>query len=353
MSTNKKVRVVHYVNQFFAGVGGEEKGDHPLTFKEGPVGPGLLLQRLLGAEGEVVGTLFCGDNAYAADPAAEAAALKHIERLAPDLLVAGPAFNAGRYGLACASLCLAVKTGGKTAVVTGMYPENPGISACRRHVHIVPTGDSAGGMGEALPRMARLGLKLARGEKLGPAQEEGYLPRGVRYNGFAEVPAAQRAVDLVLKKVRGEPFASEFTFLGFDRVSPPAPLKGLKGRRIAVVTEAGMVPPGNPDRIPGSRASATHWNKYSFGGLEELPKGSFISIHGGYNTLFVNEDPDRMLALDALKQLEREGVFDKLHGEFLSTCGNGGPVHVMKQVGQAMAKEVRAAGVEGVVLPAT
>ncbi|MBI3024868.1 MAG: glycine/betaine/sarcosine/D-proline family reductase selenoprotein B, partial [Candidatus Tectomicrobia bacterium] len=293
MSTNKKVRVVHYVNQFFAGVGGEEKGDHPLTLKEGPVGPGLLLQRLLGAEGEVVGTLSCGDNAYAADPAAEAAALKHIERLAPDLLVAGPAFNAGRYGLACASLCLAVKAGGKTAVVTGMYHENPGVSACRRHVHIVPTGDSAGGMGEALPRMARLGLKLARGEKLGPAQEEGYLPRGVRYNGFAEVPAAQRAVDLVLKKVRREPFASEFTFLGFDRVSPPAPLKGLKGRRIAVVTEAGMVPPGNPDRIPGSRASATHWNKYSLGGLEELPKGSFISIHGGYNNLFVNEDPDR------------------------------------------------------------
>ena len=60
-----------------------------------------------------------------------------------------------------------------------------------------------------------------------------------------------------------------------------------------------------------------------------------------------------MLAVDALKQLEKEGVFDKLHDEILSTCGNGGPVHVMKQVGQAMAKEVRAAGVEGVVLPAT
>ncbi|MEK6712334.1 MAG: glycine/betaine/sarcosine/D-proline family reductase selenoprotein B [Nitrospinota bacterium] len=353
MATNKKIRVVQYLNQFFAGVGGEEKGDHPLTFKEGPVGPGILLQRLLGEEGEVVGTLFCGDNTYATDPSAEAAALAHIGRLAPDLLVAGPAFNAGRYGLACARLCLAARAAGKTAVVTGMHPENPGVAACRRVVHIVPAADTAAGMGEALPRMVRLGLKLARGEKLGPAPEEGYLPRGIRHNGFAEVPAAQRAVDLVLKKVKGEPYASEFTFLGFDRVAPPAPLKGLKGRKIAVATEAGMVPPGNPDRIPGSRASIHHWNKYSFAGREELPKGSFISIHGGFNTVFVNEDPDRMLAVDALRQLEREGVFDKLHDEILSTCGNGGPVHIMKQVGQAMAKEARAAGVEGVVLPAT
>ena len=350
---NKKIRVVHYVNQFFAGIGGEEKGDHPLTYREGPVGPGLLLQRLMGGEGEVVGTLFCGDNAFALNEAeVTAAALEQIGRLSPDLLVAGPAFNAGRYGLACASLCLAVKAEGMT-VVTGMYPENPGVSACRRQVHIVPTGDTAGGMGEAMPRMARLGLKLARGEEIGPAREEGYLPRGVRYNGFTEVPAAQRAVDLVLKKVKGEPYASEFTFLGFDRVAPPAPLKGLKGRKIAVVTEAGVVPPGNPDRIPGSRASASQWNKYSFKGMEKLAKGSFIFIHGGYNTVYVNEDPDRMLAVDALKQLEKEGVFSELHDEILSTCGNGGPVHVMKKVGQAMAREARAAGVEGVVLPAT
>ena len=34
-----KLRVVHYLNQFFAGVGGEEMSDHPVSSRPGPVGP--------------------------------------------------------------------------------------------------------------------------------------------------------------------------------------------------------------------------------------------------------------------------------------------------------------------------
>ena len=34
-------RVVHYLNQFFAGVGSEEQADLPPGRKEGAVGPGL------------------------------------------------------------------------------------------------------------------------------------------------------------------------------------------------------------------------------------------------------------------------------------------------------------------------
>ena len=41
-----KVRVMHYVNQFFAGVGGEDKADVPLDFREGSLGPGNRLQAL-------------------------------------------------------------------------------------------------------------------------------------------------------------------------------------------------------------------------------------------------------------------------------------------------------------------
>ena len=39
----KKVRIVHYINQFFAGIGGEEKGSSPLEHCEGPKGPGVGL----------------------------------------------------------------------------------------------------------------------------------------------------------------------------------------------------------------------------------------------------------------------------------------------------------------------
>ena len=42
-----KIKVVHYINQFFAQIGGEEKADYPAEIRIGEVvGPGLK-QRLL------------------------------------------------------------------------------------------------------------------------------------------------------------------------------------------------------------------------------------------------------------------------------------------------------------------
>jgi glycine reductase len=232
-----------------------------------------------------------------------------------------------------------------------MFPENPGVAICRRHVRIVPTSDTAADMAEAMKRMVPLGLKLAGGDRVGSATEEGYLPRGVRYNEIAEVPSAQRAVDMVLKRIRGEPFVSELILSEYDKVAPPPPIENLRSTKLAIVTESGLVPPGNPDRIAGTRAS--NWNHYSIEGKEELDEGCFIFIHGGYNTVFVNEDPDRMVGLDVLRELEREGIFADLHNEILSTCGNGGSLLVMQKIGQEMAKEVKRAGVTGVILPAT
>ena len=40
-----KIRVVQYINQFFAQIGGEEKADIPAELREGPVGPGLALNQ--------------------------------------------------------------------------------------------------------------------------------------------------------------------------------------------------------------------------------------------------------------------------------------------------------------------
>ena len=96
-------RVVHYLNQFFGGIGGEDKAHVPLEVREGPVGPGRLLQQLLGERGSVVATLVCGDDhAAEREDAAGAAVREALGRVAPDLVLAGPAFDSGRYGLGCA-----------------------------------------------------------------------------------------------------------------------------------------------------------------------------------------------------------------------------------------------------------
>ena len=56
-----KIRVIHYLNQFFAGIGGEEQASIPPQWFDGPRGPGQLLERA--APGiEVVGTVTAGDN---------------------------------------------------------------------------------------------------------------------------------------------------------------------------------------------------------------------------------------------------------------------------------------------------
>ena len=103
------VRVVCYLNQFYAGMGGEEAAGLEPLVRPGAVGPAAKLGELLGEGAEVVGTVVCGDNAYGErTEACRAACLALVKDLRPDLFVAGPAFNAGRYGLACGDLCAAV-----------------------------------------------------------------------------------------------------------------------------------------------------------------------------------------------------------------------------------------------------
>jgi len=46
-------RIVHYINQFYAGIGGEEKADVAPEVREGVAGPGMALKAALGSEAEI------------------------------------------------------------------------------------------------------------------------------------------------------------------------------------------------------------------------------------------------------------------------------------------------------------
>src|SRR5260221_10762402 len=100
------MRIVHYLNQFFGGLGGEVQADAAPLSREGAVGPGIALQRLLGEGATIVGDVIAGDGCFADRPDETAAdVLARIAALAPDVVAAGPAFNAGRYGLARRRVC--------------------------------------------------------------------------------------------------------------------------------------------------------------------------------------------------------------------------------------------------------
>ena len=75
-------------------------------------------------------------------------------------------------------------------------------------------------MRDALPKMVSFALKLAKGEEIGMPDEDNYIERGIRKNYFATERGSKRAVDMLVKKLKGEEFVTEFKMPSFDRVEP-------------------------------------------------------------------------------------------------------------------------------------
>ena len=263
------LKCVHYINQFFAGIGGEEKADYQPELRKGVVGPGAAMNAAFKGEAEIVATVICGDSYFNEnEKTALATVLDMIKSENPDFVVCGPTFNAGRYGVACGTVANAVKEQLNLPVVTGMYEENPGADMFKTKVYIVPTKNNAAGMGEAVKYMAPLALKLAKGEKLGVSSQEHYMPNGIRTNFFDEKPGAERAVDMLIAKLAGKPFTTEYPMPSFDRVEPGPAITDMKHARIALVTSGGIVPKGNPDHIESSNAQK--YGSYCIEGVDTL-----------------------------------------------------------------------------------
>ena len=348
----QSINVLHFLNPFFAGIGGEESNDRGPQVEVGSRGPGRLLDQHLASQGKVVATLICGDNYFMGHESEVAAALAAaVKAHGVDLVIAGPAFSAGRYGLACGWICEFANQQLSLPAVTAMSMENPGTEFRRRKIYILPTGESVKSMPEVMPRLVQFGVKLAHRQALGPAEAEGYLPRGLRYNERVGKTAAERAVDMVLAKVRGAPYQTEIRLEDQERVTPPAPLGPLDQAVIAIVTEMGFLPHGNPDRIASSRNKV--WGRYSIADMNAVSAEQFMYIHGGYNTQDVDQDPNRGVPVDALRDMEREGQIKELIDEVFSTCGNGGALTEMKRIGEEMAREVKRRGATAVIIPAT
>lgn len=347
-----KFRIVHYMNQFFAGIGGEDKADLSPEVHDGVMGPGVGLQAALGEDYEIVATVVCGDNFFGENlDTATDTVVKMVESYKPDVFVAGPAFNAGRYGVACGTVCKAVEERLGVPSITGMYVENPGADMFRKDVIIVETKNSAANMRQALPTLSALIKKMANKEEILGPKEEGYLERGIRVNYFAEKRGSERAVEMLVKKLKGEPFQTDLIMPVFDRVDPAAPIKDIKKAKIAVVTSGGIVPQGNPDHIESS--NATKWGKYDITGMERLSADEFTTIHGGYDRQFAMANPNVVVPLDALRELEKAGEFGELVNYFCTTTGTGTATASAAKFGSEIGKMLVEDHVDGVLLVST
>ena len=345
------VRVVHFVNQFFAGLGGEELANAAVQRRDGSVGSGRALQQALGEHGTIVGTVIGGDN-YMNEQRAEAlsAVRAAIQHWRPSVVAAGPAFAAGRYGVACGEVCRVATQLGVPAVAA-MHPENPAVQLFGKEMLAVPTGQSAAGMQPALAALARLVLKLGNGLQPGSSEEDGYIGRGIRVPGRRALPAHRRAVAMLHAKLRGELFTTELPIHPTEAVTPAEPIADLSQMTLALITTGGLVPKGNPDRL--NAAASRVWYRYSIDGLDSLTASDWDCVHRGFYTAIVKENPNYILPLHVVRQLEREHLIGRVYPWFFSTSGVGTPDSYARPIGQQMAAELEQAEVDAALLVAT
>jgi len=352
----EKVRVLHYLNQFFTGVGGEDKADIPPNFVGEAIGPGKRLQALLGESVKIVGTAYCGDD-YFADNSNEV--LEKILEIAKnediEMVIAGPAFASGRYGFACEEICHFLSRSLDIYCITGMHPENPGASGYKEFkdekVFLIPTAKKLMGIEDALSGMSKMALKLISGIVIRSASEEGYLPRGIRMDSLSNKSGAERAVNMLLNKLSDRSFETEIKIKVPEEVPAAPAIVNLKEASIAIISTAGVHPLGNPYGFKVYRN--TQFRKYDVETLITMKDGQWEVVHGGYNAAFMNENPNFGVPLDACRELEKEGAFSKLQPYFYGTTGVEGLVPVMKQLGKEIGEDMKAEGVNAALLVST
>jgi len=348
------MKVLHYLNQFFAQIGGEEKAGQEVLFIPGAVGAGAVIENTLKDHGVEYATLACGDNYFHEQEEKVLRGVRDaLERFQPDIFLAGPAFNAGRYGLACAKVCSWVRDNWRIPAITGMHEDNPGTKEIGRYVFAIQTGASAASMQESLKRFSLLIELLLAGDEtaIENFRAEHCLPIPRRFTVRSGAPDYVRAADLLLAKLKGQPYESEIPQVEAKQHPIPNLTGNLKDLTVALVTEGGLVPKGNPDRLESSRGS--RYFKYSVEGRNDLKHGEFEAMHTGYDTSTVDRDPDRLVPLDAMRVLESGQRIKKVHDQYFVTTGTGAMPSKMAELGAGIAAEIAGAGIDAVILTAT
>jgi len=206
-------------------------------------------------------------------------------------------------------------------------------------------------MAEALARIAPLMLKLARGEKLGPASVEGYLPQGRRTSIDRRVPGYQRAFTMLLDKLHGRPFSTEVPIQMPDRVAPAKAVASVARARLGLVTTGGLVRKGNPERAVSRMA--TRFHRHSVAELESLSGRDWEAFHGGYFNHIVNTNPNYILPLSFLRHLEKRGMVGSIFEWIYALPGVGTSVAASRVLGRDIARDLTDGGVHAALLVST
>ncbi len=342
------VKVVHYLNQFFAGLGGEEAAGIAAGSPRGSGRPRAGARARRRRHARVRRRLL----RRARGRGARRSCCAGSTRSSPDVLVCGPVVRLRPLRLRL-----------RDARARGSTPRHPrrlrdgsGEPGCRRgrgrRLHRPDERERGRACARRCRGWPRSPRRLAAGEELGPPDEEGYLPRGLRRNERAR--ARRRgcaAIDLLLAKLGGETrteveasfdhvaaaSAGSRSVAGLRSLSSPRPAACHRG--IPTACRRSAPPPGSATR---SATEAT------------LAAGRYESVHGGFDVTAANADPNRLVPLDVVRDARARGPHRPaprhlLHDHRERHARRRPPT----KFGQEIADELKEAGVEAVVLSGT
>jgi glycine reductase len=118
-----------------------------------------------------------------------------------------------------------------------------------------------------------------------------------------------------------------------------------------MVTTGGLVRKGNPDKQVS--ANAVRYHRHTVSELESLSPTDWEAYHAGYFNHIVNSNPNYILPLSFLRDLERQGRVGKVHEHIYALPGVSTPVAVSAGHGRSIAADLKAGGVDGALLVAT
>lgn len=154
------MKIIFILDQIQAGLGGKEKGNQPLGGRYIPVGSARMFEDYLKeVDGQIIATLYCGDDYFAKDPTTCSLKLTAmVKKLEADVVICGPCFNYDKFGLMAGRVAQTIQEKLSVPVIAAMSQEcSEAIMKYKDSIDIVKMPKKGGtGLTESMKTMLKL-----------------------------------------------------------------------------------------------------------------------------------------------------------------------------------------------------
>lgn len=162
------MKIIMIFDQIQSGLGTKDDTMLPLGGKKEAIGPAVMMSTLLKkVDGHVIACLYCGNGTYLENPSEVSRKLAAMaNKIKPDVVICGPAFNYVDYSKMCAHVAYEINTTTGIKAFAAMSEENKEtIEEYKNKVAIVKTPKKGGlGLNDSLRNICKLAQCMGKGE---------------------------------------------------------------------------------------------------------------------------------------------------------------------------------------------